>query len=52
MIAHLHHVVERAAAAHIQVRDIEPFTSVPAHRQLLLREFEQVIQTLVVDLTV
>ena len=50
--AHIQHGVHRCAFLMGKARDVEPPASVPAHLQLLLSPVQQVIQRLIVDLTV
>lgn len=49
---YLKHVFYTGALLDSQLRHIEALAAVPSHLQLLLGELQQVIQRLVVDLTV
>ena len=49
---YLEHVFHTVALFHSQLRHIEALAAVPSHLQLLLGELQQVVQCLVVDLTI
>lgn len=49
---YLEHVLHTAALLDSQLGHIEALAAVPPHLQLLLGELQQVIQRLIVDLTV
>lgn len=49
---HLQHVFYRGALLDSQLRDVEALAAVPPHLQLLLGPLQQIIQRLIVDLTV
>ena len=51
-VPYLQHVFNRGALFDGQVWHVEALAAVPPHLQLLLRELQQVIQRLIVDLTV
>jgi len=50
--AHIEHVVYRLAVLGCQAGYVEAFPNTPAHLQLLFGPMQQVIQSLIIDLTV